>query len=666
MQKVHFSLGDVSISGSISANETENVTIIVAFAHSVISASLAARAQAHPSLRSIVSVMSFDAFDYFPTLDPPAAASGITIKGGVSSETPFQPLPFSKVVLASWPSGANSLSLAFSLDLSAYNTLPIGQSYSLFLFSNYSSGWLRVPRDRTFTSCVPSVSTRTQGRSCRLSANLSDPGAYALISELDDNDVPASALMSDPSVYNQNTSAVVWGALCSGLVCLAVVYFFMRRRYSSRFPWLFCSKPPPESLKAPDSSTPIKAPICEADPSPPAKPLPPLPPDAFTPFQILPSTSMIPRPPDAPAPTNALNHRRRAVASLKPLPPPVLSAPPSLDSVIAVLDEAQLRDAAAAAAPRPAVLKVSQGIRRKKKNDLSAVVAKEAADLPAPPCLAHEIADVDLFIPSLQELGLAPEQDSGNTENCNQHDPPAEVVFNVDEVIVASAPPPPPVSDEAAPLSPPAPVRMSPVLFQEIEQLPDAPSGHDVQTGGKLFSKKKKEKREKRAKAPVPGMRADEEVPEWMRVQKQQQASSVDIPSVSMGCIGATADSNLEWAMIRKLKAEKDEDKVVEKPQVPDPSSGILMLPSASETAALASDSALEGWTMVRKIVSPSPLHPPPAVLQRENLLEISDGSGVIFGSQDVEGGFFVRRRAGVGKARGVADTSMDVEDFDG
>jgi hypothetical protein len=69
---------------------------------------------------------------------------------------------------------------------------------------------------------------------------------------------------------------------------------------------------------------------------------------------------------------------------------------------------------------------------------------------------------------------------------------------------------------------------------------------------------------------------------------------------------------------------------------------------------------------MVRKIVSPSPLHPPPAVLQRENLLEISDGSGVIFGSQDVEGGFFVRRRAGVGKARGVADTSMDVEDFDG
>jgi hypothetical protein len=76
-------------------------------------------------------------------------------------------------------------------------------------------------------------------------------------------------------------------------------------------------------------------------------------------------------------------------------------------SVIAILDEAQFRDTAAASAPRPATLKVSQRIRHKKKKGSITVVAKEAEDTYVPPSLVHEDWDVDLFIPSLQEMSFS-------------------------------------------------------------------------------------------------------------------------------------------------------------------------------------------------------------------------------------------------------------------
>jgi hypothetical protein len=70
---------------------------------------------------------------------------------------------------------------------------------------------------------------------------------------------------------------------------------------------------------------------------------------------------------------------------------------------------------------------------------------------------------------------------------------------------------------------------------------------------------------------------------------------------------------------------------------------------------------------MVRKSVNSSPPpQPPPPFQQRHGLLEISDSRGIILGSRDVDCGFFVLKRAGVARARGVMDSSMDVEDYEG
>jgi hypothetical protein len=671
LQKVHFSLGHAAIgamSPNVSENGTENVTIIVAYAHHVISASLIGRDQAVSPRLSIVALLPSDTPATFATL-PPRPAAFQTMNQGVrsslrASATPSQPLPFSKVILLSWPPGTSSLSLTLSLDLSVYDPTPTGESYALFLFSNYSSGWLRLSRDRTFTQCAR---IGTQQSSCQMYANLSEPGAYSLISQLDDPGISDATLIKDLSAHDGNTPAVVWGAVCSGLLLLAAAFFCLRMRYRRRYPGFFCAKLASENLEAPKQSV-----NCDPCLSAPAKPLPPLPSDAFIHSEIIPIVSMLPRPPAAPPPADSQLHRRRTLASLKPLPLPAVHAPPSLDSVIAVLDQAQLLDDAAAAAPRPVVFKVTQGIRRKKKKDSSVVGGDEVANQCVPPAqLQVHDDDAGLFIPSLEELGLA--ADFGGVENCIQPSLPAEVAFDIDEVLSERPSPPPscavPVLGQDPPPPPPHPLRSSPELNQRVEQLPeiaDGPSGHAAQTvaSGKLFSKKKKEKREKRAKAPVPGMREGEEEPEWMTAQKLQQASHCDIPSISSGPGGAALESDLEWAMVRKIEKQKDEEGQQMHPEL---RSDIPTLPIASSlSSAVIRDSDLGGWKMVRKSVASSPPpQPPPSLQQQHGLPEISDGRGNVLGSRDVEGGFFVRKRAGVSKAQGVMDSSMDVEDYE-
>jgi hypothetical protein len=672
MHKALFSLGDVVVESDDVAIAKQNVTIIVAYAHSVISALFAGRSQAASPRRSIVAVVPTDAQGASAAL-PLLRLSRIMKEGGNSntrsSLAPSQPLPFSKVILLSWPTVARSLALVFSLDHSAYDEPPTGESYALFRFSNTSSGWLRVSRDRSITHCDALPRLR-RVISCRTRANLSEPGAYALISQLDDQDQPLSAVKSDTFVHDGNQSAVVWGAVFSVLVCLTVVFLCLRRRYRDRFPRLFCAKLMTDSLQDPNPSAPTKLPICNPESSPPDKPLPPLPPDAFVQFQNPASAPMVPRPPSVPS-SNSHAHRRRALSSLKPLP--AVNAPPSLDSVIAILDEAQLRDVAAAAAPRPSVVKVTQGIRRKKIAELNAFPAKQVAEAPVAIVEAREHADEGLFIPSLEELGLASTQYLSSAESCVQLNSPAEEVHDMNEVIMAPASllpsSPSPVLLQAPPPLPSSPVRMSPVLMQEVEQqlpeLADGPSSCAGQAGGKLFSKKRKDKRGSRAKAPVPGMRTDEEEPEWMRAQKQQPASSCEIPSISSGCDGVAADADVEWAMIRKLQHQNNSEGPQE---LPEPSPHISVLPSltesAPESAATARDSDLGGWTMVRKIaVHSPPLRPLPPPQQQQGLAELSDGANVL-GARDVEGGFFVRRNARDARTQGVLDTSMDVEDF--
>jgi hypothetical protein len=209
---------------------------------------------------------------------------------------------------------------------------------------------------------------------------------------------------------------------------------------------------------------------------------------------------------------------------------------------------------------------------------------------------------------------------------------------------------------------------MSPVLTQvvdhELRELADGHDGRSVQTGGKLFSKKKK--RGGRAKAPAPGARVDDEEPDWMRIQKQQQATSCEIPSIASGLEGSVMNSDLEWAMIRKLQHQKDEEGQREPHFQPPLPADIPVLPLASHSAAAFRDSDLGGWKMVRKTVAPSPpLNPlPPPRQQQHGLLEISDGVNVL-GGRDVDGGFFERRSAGAAKAKGTSDLSMDVEDYD-
>jgi hypothetical protein len=676
LQKVHFSLGYAAIGASVLESGTENVTIIVAYAHYVTSASLMGRAQSASPRRSIVALLPSDTPGTFATLPPRPATFETMSEGGRSSlrssATPSQPLPFSKVILISWPPGTSSLSLTLSLDLSVYDPIPTGESYALFLFSNYSSGWQRLPRDRTFTQCVR---IRARQSSCQMHANLSDPGAYALISQLDDPGISDATLVNDVSAHDGNTPAVVWGAVCSGLLFVAAAFFCLRMRYRRRYPGLFCAKLASENLEAPKPSACIQS--LNGDPclSAPAKHLPPLPSDAFIHSDIVPIVPMIPRPPAAlPPSADSQVHRRRTLASLKRLPLPVAHATPSLDSVIAVLDQAQLLDDAAAAAPRPAVVKVTQGIRRKKKKDSSVAAGDEVANQCVPPAQVQVHDDAGLFIPSLEELGLA--ADFASVENCIdviQPSLPAEVVFDIDQVLAERLSPPPspavPVLGQDLAPPPPHPIRSSPELNQRVEQLPeiaDGPSGHAVQTiaSGKLFSKKKKEKREKRAKAPAPGMREGEEEPEWMTAQKLQQASNRDIPSISSGSGGAALESDLEWAMVRKIEKQKDEEGQQVHPELP---SDILTLPIASSLpSAVIRDSDLGGWKMVRKSVASSPPpQPTPTLLQQHGLPEISDGRGVILGSRDVEGGFFVRKRAGAGKAQGVMDSSMDVEDYE-
>jgi hypothetical protein len=676
LQKVHFSLGYAAIGANVLESGTENVTIIVAYAHYVISASLVGRAQSVSPRLSIAPLLPSDTPATFAT-SPPRQATLETMSNGVrssvrSSATPSQPLPFSKVILLSWPPGTSPLSLTLSLDLSVYDPTPTGESYALFLFSNYSSGWLRLPRDRTFTQCAR---IRTQQSSCQMYANLSNPGAYALISQRDDPGISDATLVKDLSVYDGNTPAVVWGAVCSGLLFLAAAFFCLRMRYRRRHPGFFCAKLASENLEAPKPSACMQSLNCDPCLSAPAKPLPPPPSDAFIHSDIVPIISMIPRPPAAPPPADSQVHRRRTLASLKRLPLPVAHATPSLDSVFAVLDQAQLLDDAAAAAPRPAVVKVTQGIRRKKKKDSSVLAGDEVAHQECvPPAQVQVHDDAGLFIPSLEELGLAADFDS--VENCSdviQPSLPAEVAFDIDQVLAERPSPPPssavPVLGQGPPPPPPHPIRSSPELNQRVEQLPeiaDGPSGHAVQAiaSGKLFSKKKKEKREKRAKAPVPGMREGEEEPEWMTAQKLQQASNRDIPSISSGSGGAALESDFEWAMVRKIEKQKDEEGQQIHPELP---SDIPTLPIASSlSSAVIRDSDLGGWKMVRKSVASSP--PPqtnPTLQQQHGLPEISDGRGVILGSRDVEGGFFVRKRAGAGKAQGVTDSSMDVEDYD-
>jgi hypothetical protein len=149
-----------------------------------------------------------------------------------------------------------------------------------------------------------------------------------------------------------------------------------------------------------------------------------------------------------------------------------------------------------------------------------------------------------------------------------------------------------------------------------------------------------------------------------MTAQKLQQASIRDIPSISSGSGGAVLESDLEWAMVRKIEKQKDEEGQQVHPELP---SDMPTLPIASSLpSAVIRDSDLGGWKMVRKSVacSPSP-QPTPTLQQQHGLPEISDGRGVILGSRDVEGGFFVRKRAGAGKAQGVMDSSMDVEDYE-
>jgi hypothetical protein len=304
-------------------------------------------------------------------------------------------------------------------------------------------------------------------------------------------------------------------------------------------------------------------------------------------------------------------------------------------------------------------------------NDLRAFAAKQAVEPPVPVVQLQETSDADFHIPSLEELGLSLAHDSGSrtppTAGFLQPDSPAEVLFEYDEAIVIPSTPPL-VMNVAPPPSPPPTIRLSPVLKQTLEEeLPELAGGGGgdsgaAQTEGNVVVKKKKKKLVKRAKAPAPGMRMDEDVPEWMTAQTQQQSARNELPSIPSGYGGGAAVAALDWAMVRKTEHQKD-DEGGQEPALQSPE--ISVLPSASQCAAAPRDSDLGGWQMVRKLApSCPPAHQPPPPAQQLSLVEISDGQNVLR-ARDVEGGYFVRRSSGAAKAIGVLDTSMGVEDYD-
>ena len=147
-----------------------------------------------------------------------------------------------------------------------------------------------------------------------------------------------------------------------------------------------------------------------------------------------------------------------------------------------------------------------------------------------------------------------------------------------------------------------------------------------------------------------------------MRAQKLQQAMSRDIPSIASGSGAAAAAGDVEWKMVRKLEEEQQQQYLAPSVDISTLPADISTLSSAPPSAAVAHDSDVGGWKMIRKNVaaSPPPTPPPPPQQQhQQGMVELPDAPLALNLSSDFEGGFFVQRRgAGV-------DTSMDVEDFD-